>query len=326
MKKIILPLLILLTPTVSFSQIVKHINLAEGPTKISEPVEAGKEIIIKILNRSKINTYEIIINRTSPDIPPLESDGINRVAVAAPTNCDNLGATYNNILAETTEAKLPPLRKELLDLISKTDASCSIRLKAIQLNQELDVSYTIQPLKKGEILEITVKRISSPAKEWLASYTTGSKGVWKTSYGFAFIPNWFSKDEKYYLNSTNVITRETDLKNLDYAPAIFFNWFPSSQALNDFSWGLSGGLGVNFNVEPAIFLGGSATYNHNISVNFGMVAYRQSFLKGRYNAGDIIAENNFDEETGLHQKLFRVNPFIAISFRFGKNPFTTSDD
>lgn len=322
MKKVF-PLFILICfSAICNSQVVKFINLADGPVKITEPIESDKEVVIKILNRCRYNNYEIIINRITPEIPELESDPTATALRLHPTNCERLEDVYNAIIAETEESELPPLRKELNDLIKKTtSAGCAIRQDAIQLDRELDVSYNIGKLKKGEVLEITVKRVSPTSKTWAATYNTGSRGVWKTSYGFAFIPNWFEKEEKYFLNADNKITRETDLKNLDYAPAVFFNWFPGKQAFNAFSWGVSGGLGINFNVEPVVFLGGSATYNHNISINFGLVAYRQSFLKGRYKEDEIIAENNFDEESGLHQKLFRINPFIAVSFRLGKNPF-----
>jgi hypothetical protein len=326
MKKIIALLIVAVFSTASFAQIIKYIDLADGPIKITEPIEDGKDVVIKILNRSKVNTYEIIINRLAPIIPPLESTVTGNTIAAVPNPCQELEGIYNDILGEANESKISALRRDLNKLINTTSPACPTRSKAILLDRELDLSYNITSLKKGEVLEITVKRITPSPQTWMATYNTGSKGVWKTSYGFAFMPNWFAKEKKYFLDSVNKITPETNSKNMDYAPCIFFNWFPGKQSLNAFSYGLSGGLGINFEAEPVIFLGGSATYHHNISINIGLVAYRQSFLKGRYKVGEIINENNFDEESGLHQKLFRVNPCIAISFRFGQNPFRTNEE
>jgi len=306
------------------SQIVKYINLANGTDKISEPIESDKDIQIKILNRCKKNTYDIQINRISPDIPPLKVEE-NKSLLRNGEECDKLQKKIAEILNVVEEASLPKLRQELNELINKTSSDCPVRKDAIELDKDMDITLYVKPLKKGETLQVIIKKIGTQ-KEWTATFNTGSKGVWRTSYGFAMVSNAFSKAGKYYLDDSNRITKENNRTKIEFIPGIFFNWFPSSRALNSFSYGLSGGVGVNFNVEPVLFLGGSATYNHNISINIGLIGYNQSFLKGRYKEGEIINENNFDEESGLHQRLFRINPFVGISFRFGENPFKTPSD
>ena len=205
--------------------------------------------------------------------------------------------------------------------MQEASQSCKDYSEADLLNQSLDQRILISPLKKGERVEITIKRMGS-AKTWTAIFTTGEKGAWRASYGFAFIPDGLSQERKYYLDSDNKIAKEnTEGVKWDYAPSIFFNWFPATSQANDFSIGLSGGLGMNFNANPIVFLGISATYNYNISVNLGLAAHQLKYLKGRYTEGQVINENNFDEEDGLHQKLFKINPCISISFRFEQNPF-----
>jgi len=280
---------------------------------------------IEVNNLVPKSKYNITINRVMLEIPVLENPSTQNVQNWNEDPCSKLGKLVEDLWNTKTEKEVKEIREKLKEQIKVAPLGCSYLNDAKEVLNYTTQTRTIGPLKRGEKIVVTVIRLDNDQK-WEYTYSTGTRGVWTTTYGFAFIPNSFSKEQRFYLGSGNTITEENNQKKIDYAPGIFFNWIPAKYENTNFSVGFAGGLGVNFNVDPVVFLGGSVIYNKNISLNFGLVAHQQYFLKGRYKVGDTIAEDNFDEETGLHQKLFRVNPFVSVSFRFGTNPFSREQE
>jgi hypothetical protein len=312
--RLILAVFLVFPSLVTLGQVKKEINLSTNIEKATEPIESGVPIELVIRNKAVPNSYEVSINRVFQQPATLPSPKAVEARVNA---CADLPAVLTNIKKETDESKLPLLRMQAERLITEIQGACPAVVEFEQLNQVMDQRILLSPLKKGERIEITIKRLAPSAKTWSITFTTGEKGVWRASYGFAFIPQTLSKEKRYFLNASNQVTQEQqDQTKWDYAPTVFFNWFPAAKQADNFIWGLSGGLGLNFNASPIVFLGLSVTYNYNISVNLGLAAHQLKFLKGRYTEGQTINENNFDEEDGLHQKLFRINPCISLSFRF----------
>ena len=120
-----------------------------------------------------------------------------------------------------------------------------------------------------------------------------------------------------------IITKENDRKKLEFVPSIFFTYMPQNHLSRDVSVGLSAGLGFDLDA-PTVFLGASFFFNHNIGVVIGITAHKQRFLNGEYEAGQIVMENLNDDQ--LHEELYTVNPFVSITFRFGKNIFNKEGD
>jgi hypothetical protein len=80
-----------------------------------------------------------------------------------------------------------------------------------------------------------------------------------------------------------------------------------------------GGLGFDMH-NAVVFLGMSITYNENITIAAGAVAHRLRQLNGKYSEGGRILEDLDDEQ--LHEEVYRINPFIGLSFRFSDNPLS----
>ena len=151
--------------------------------------------------------------------------------------------------------------------------------------------------------------------------TSGPRGKWLTRWGFAAYPN---HDQKLFANSDGtgkfVVTPETepDEWDLKLVPAAFFTWLPNARATSDFAFGLSGGLGVKED-SPVVFFGGSMLYNWNLALVAGLGIAQQWRPIGRYSPDQVITENLTSEQ--LNEKVFRPNFMIAVTYRFGSNPF-----
>ena len=157
-------------------------------------------------------------------------------------------------------------------------------------------------------------------KEWKYVYKTPSRGKWVTSYGFSFITNVFDEEKEYFSKANDtafVITRKIGNKKLNFAPSVFFTWMPSKCLNENFSFNFTGGLGFDLEA-PTVFLGGSVFYNQNLSLVLGLTAHQQHYLNGQYSPNEIINENLSKEQ--LHEKLYTINPFFSLTFRFKENP------
>ena len=147
------------------------------------------------------------------------------------------------------------------DISGMTCASCVARVeKALRavpgvedasVNLALATTVAMVPgawvLQAGEELVVSVTRTQGRTKKWELVLTTGPRGKWMTTYGFATYAN---RDLKFFAQSngagTFTVTPEAapDTWDLKLVPSIFFTWLPSAKENKDFSLGLSGGLGV----------------------------------------------------------------------------------
>ncbi len=180
-------------------------------------------------------------------------------------------------------------------------------------------------LEKGEQLEIVITHTNEAGIEskWTTIYSTKKRGVWQASYGFSFITQAFNKEQLFLTSevaSGYEIKKQNNRKTLDFAPSIFFTWMPSKYNNENLSFGFSGGLGFDFE-NPTVFLSPTLSYNENIKLHVGIVAHRQNVLYGIYEEGQVVGAD-FDLASQLHETLYRINPFISLSFRFGQNPFS----
>ena len=133
----------------------------------------------------------------------------------------------------------------------------------------------------GEELEVRVERTEKEETlVWRKTFSTGPLGTWLTTYGFNFIP---SRDKRYFLEPTQEggsfkITRDTDRRELDFSPSIYFSWMPSRWRSST-RIGPSAGLGFDLSA-PIVFAGLSILYNWNLGLFFGGVIHQQSRLRG----------------------------------------------
>ncbi|WP_047547420.1 hypothetical protein [Psychroserpens sp. Hel_I_66] len=236
---------------------------------------------------------------------------------------------------EELSSKLKDIRKRIKEiekvLVERdtTDEGClKSHLKDAKAIIELTKNKIWEgSLKRGEQLEVVITRTNEDGKtlKWTQIYSTESRGQWQVSYGFSFITQGFNKENIFYakeMDSVYSITKTNNRKSMNFAPSIFFTWMPTKSINKPWNIGLSGGLGFDFE-SPTVFLSPTISYNQNLRIHIGLVAHKQNVLLGQYEEGQIITENlNKDQ---LHEELYKLNPFISISFRFNQNPFNQSD-
>jgi hypothetical protein len=72
--------------------------------------------------------------------------------------------------------------------------------------------------------------------------------------------------------------------------------------------------------KPTVFGGVTRVYHENVAFTFGGMLHPIRVLADKYEKGQTIATSLDNEQ--LTQPAYRVNPFIALSFRFGSTPFS----
>ena len=342
-----LPMKSILTTTflfvvlLTYSQEVYVIDLADGRDKeTSRTVQSGVPFKILIKNKVLNTDYSISVQRKFQLLEQLALDAKeNNVSSMETTENCLINKLTNDLTNSHTEKEVGSIAYQLKQLLiendkerkSGNDTICTpIDIaKAWYAISQTEQALNEQKLKKGEYLEVTISRRSTEDESkmvvWKNIYTTQKKGKWLTTYGFAFIPEIMKKSEPYFSkqnDTTFTITELNRRSRLNFAPSIFFTWFPYKRAASDFALTFTGGLGYDFEA-PTVFLGGSLLYNQNIGISVGLTAHQQEFLNGRYEEGDVLSENLGEEQ--LNEKLYGINPFISVNFRLGASPFKGSN-
>lgn len=188
---------------------------------------------------------------------------------------------------------------------------------------------------KGEKLTITINvfdigkdakdnRTKTKIETYTYVYKTEPRGEWRTTFGFNFVyltnqDNYFSKSNT---DGTFTITEGSNRKKFEYYPTLMFTWLPNNFMDDNKNWqiGFSGGIGYDFNTSLSVFLAPSIIYNENITISIGGAFHNQERLLSKYNKDQIVNEElDFGQ---LHDDYIRFNPFVSISFRLDRNPFT----
>ena len=309
------------------------IDLAtQSPTNPSTvTVQAGKPFTLKIINRLPYSgNYSMSVVRRVKSIPAFASstftlNNVKKVDSTKPAkaleadSCKELRAAIDTVEKAKDESTLALLLSKLRSVL---DISKCSEYKG---EAESTIAATIQevvgvfPLSKGEEVVVT---ITSDKKSWSTVYTTGDRGVWSVTYGFA-IP-WFlwNKDSLYVTRNVNgknnVVTASSSQSNAQVLPAVFLSWIPYSDELSDWSFGFGSGLSFDKS-KPILAIGLSITYNQNINILIGALGEFTKVLLPQYHPGDTLGESLTSDQ--LHQDVFKVAPVIGISYRFDNNPF-----
>jgi hypothetical protein len=64
-------------------------------------------------------------------------------------------------------------------------------------------------------------------------------------------------------------------------------------------------------------------YNQNLTLHVGLAAAKVNRLLTRYDVGEEIGEDLTAQQ--LQERVYRINPFISLSFNFSTNPFGTAN-
>jgi len=307
------------------------INLAEykpgGTYKLNLSGNVIEKIILNNVFSEYYDYYTLEIEKKliepEPFNPPVGGEGSRQI-------CENLKKAINEYKKtrdtenEWVEKLIVPRLQVLIDEIKvcnddalKNQASIIIGKRKIEYDKKLD-KLEIGP---GEVAVLKIQR---PNKTWNFEIEK-PKGKWLVSYGpIGIIPIIFSGDSYHLENTDNaneyIIKKGTKNNNYlkELVPGVFFYWMPYSN--RTFNFGLSGGISYQFNAQNlAVFVGGSLIYNYNLCLNFGLGVSKLQYLKDKYKENMVIKENLDADQ--LYDTVYRPNPYISISFRFGSNPY-----
>lgn len=315
-------------PYLSAAQFTYEVDLAkdrDGTTELSiEPMSA---IRIVITNRIPGMDYDISVVKSTLEIDPYPADALTVNAQFAPGDpCASIATARNAVGAVSKEAEVPAAVKAFEAVCTANPNRCSAE-KIANLREEVNESITyVIPIeygiKAGQRLTIKVARKEGDKTyTWTHMLSTQARGNWFLTYGFSFVTDAIDPDEPYFAkqqDTTFVVTQKSGAKGPAFIPSIMAHWVPAKWAQWSYVPSLSGGLGFDLE-KPTVFLGFSVVYNTNLGLHMGIAAHQQDRLRGQYAPGDVLKEALAEDQ--LNEKVYGVDPFISLSFRFGSDPF-----
>ncbi|MBK9222325.1 MAG: hypothetical protein IPO16_09405 [Saprospiraceae bacterium] len=179
----------------------------------------------------------------------------------------------------------------------------------------------IGKLKKDQIVTVIIIETDASGKKktWNYKYKTPTKGKWITTFGYSAIVDILKK-RTYYLEGTNsifTIRKDRSPEYIYYTPSVMFTWVGTKYDRYTLSW--TAGLGLDFS-NPTLFIGAGVRYYENIGIDLGFALHRKKFLNGSYTEDQELKE--FISDEALHKLKYIFNPFLSLSLRLDKNPFT----
>jgi hypothetical protein len=301
------------------------IDLADAAREAKRAVTPGVAYDIALFNLIPNRAYAVESEISVEPIPPLE---ISKARDEGDI-CDAPQDTFDTMIAGAeTELAVRNLIADARARAARDNCSAeeSDTLERYMMSLTTRSVATNLVLDRGEKMVITVERRGqngATAARWSISVNTGSRGEWRVSYGFNFLPN---QDEEFFSEqdpadpTSFTIVEKRDREDLDFAPSVFFTWFPQARRAKQVLIGPVFGLGFDFE-KPIVFAGGGITWNENVMFTLGGVVHSQKRLDGRYAVGQTLTENLAADQ--LEQETFGGNIYFGVSFRLGSNPFKT---
>lgn len=317
------------------------IDLSEEPSTYELSISPKEDLDITVINRllNGKYTYDINIYIKNEELTPIPLEDISGISEfkfmdgldveAFATDCETIDSLANAFYELDKEKDLPNYIAEVRSYLSLVSNSPSMDCVDEYLNLTTAISQAekvyktrMSKIKKGQILVVEItRRGGEEKKEWKWVFRAPSRGKWQTTYGFNHLSYLISAKDEYYLDPIDTCFQIRGGKSNDWFeinPTVLFTWYPSQNELRNWSVGFSGGLGLDFE-KPSVLLGTSFTYNQNITIALGLASHQQQQLRTRYEEGQLLKENLATEQ--LHEDVYRLNPFINVSFRFDGNPF-----
>jgi hypothetical protein len=325
---------LLLTSADALAQHRYEFDLAKrSPGELTLPAPPG-QVSVVIRNRVPGRQYFYAVTREWVPIPPL----LMPAGVAVPLGlagpspeCLVVERTRKEIGSPADEPEVPA-KAGAFAALRKSDAF--MKCKDPTFTDPVDVAYQaltstdlIGPvdLRSGEQLRIAVQRIAPNGtvdKSWTTVLTTGPRGEWLTTFGLSFVDD---DDERFFTTPAAeankfVITpeRKPGAREMKFLPTVLFSWIPASQRGRYVVFSPTAGVGATSSTFAAL-LGVTATFNLNLGVTGGVAFSHHKRLLGKYNPGQIVAENLNDAQ--LHRQATMPAGFLSITLRFGQSPF-----
>lgn len=244
-------------------------------------------------------------------------------------SCNILKQDFNSLLsylkdsANRNEATVAKLAKKLnfsLNFVPCNDETTKAYAEKLLVSTQLHYNYPID-IKTGTKTTIVVTR---DTLKWTFILEGEESGKWITSYGFGFSSAKYNGDSYVTKQLQDTVlyqiikSRRAQIYDLNYIPAVFFSFFPSSENTCGWNCSYSAGLGYDL-AAPVVFAGFNVMYKYNIGLSLGFVFQQQYRLKDQYSENQIISVSL--DQSQLHDKIYRPNIYLAVHFRFGENPF-----
>lgn len=310
---------------------------AQSPLVMDLAEEAGDTMNIsagdyrvRIVNRVPKYDYIVTVQRGYEAIPEIDTPVMQGMGSA----CGGADEIRNELITVDDEAEVPGLRRRAAAAIAahSDETGCAgplNRLAAIS-DTTTQTFETVYKLSRGEYIDVTVARREGGSKSWTRRYTTGARGRWNLSYGYAFPVlvgigggDLMGEGRRIRLDgdSTGFVVEETPSQpRVDMAPSVFMSFLPTAVGNWHFNL-LTGGLSLDLKT-PQAFLGSSVTYASNLLVTLG-IGVREERV-AQYEVGDSVPASLTDDQ--LYHDDFRLRPFFAVTYRFASNPFSGSTD
>lgn len=246
-----------------------------------------------------------------------------------PDTCSAALAAAKASLAQITDERvLPHERDTTMARVKRAgcDSAAQAVLRDDPLTEELGEVGTGQ-----SVIATVIRTIRNGTKvdsvRWSLTFSGQPRGSWRTGYGFAFIWDAFSRNRSYSAMETSVATKyvvheDARREPLTFVPSVFFTWLSNRSERRGLSYVASGGLGFDLTSPVVMIAPVGLNFNQNLGLQIGIAAHKQTRLFGRYEVGDPLSSNLLPEQ--LQHGVYRVNPFVSLSFNFSTSPFQSA--
>lgn len=311
---------------------VVTIDLAGEEKSGERSIEAGT-VEVKLINALPNAHYDIAWKLERVPREPLEFQGLRTTLTTPVAACDDLRAALKVEPSVGDESEVPAYlnRFRAAGMACKVggpdefiglkdyyqDRLTSFERAAVQLGN--------RGVKMGERITIYVYRSGDglEPKSWVRVFDAPVAGRWLATYGFAFAEDG---DDRFFTQEVEgeegkfQIQRKQDNEDLDFVPGIFYTWLPTALQGTTWGFGYSAGLGYDGS-EVNLFAGAAVALADNVLLQVGALVHRESRLNGKYDGANLPVLGEELSEDQLVEKTYTAAPFVAVSFRFGTNPF-----
>jgi hypothetical protein len=292
-----------------------------GERKVTRSV-SPQQLRFFLVNRLPKGSYTIAIEKKVIKVGDLGNLALPGAGVSSQA-CDDVVSAVEALPKAADEKQVKTQAQALRALVAGGKCTDSSKLALA----EAALSLTISPVDEGnepttigygEVVTVIVTR---GTETWEFAFDGGARGEWLTTYGVSIArlggKPFFAKPAE---GGKFTVTPQASAEEgaLDVIPAAFYTWLPRQFANQNFSPGITGGVGITSNA-PAFFVGGSLLYNWNLQLAFGVTVSKQSFLSRDYSDGQTLSE--FLAPDKLNTGQFKSSLGIVLSFRFGGNPW-----
>jgi hypothetical protein len=282
------------------------------PTTLSIPRPADSTVTVKVMNLLPKGVYTVKIDVVPFSIPVLDLSSLQMPLIASTcvTDAKNLTAAINQATDEKgVAAARKPFEKSACKEVQDVLATLDWTSQAIDVDESDSVHVVVtRKVDKGDDLV------------WDVTFTGRSPGEFQAAYGFAFIP---SGDRTYTAVKDGdqfKITRDHDRSTADYVPVVFFQWIPRKSHEQNV-WPPQPTAGIGFDRDNiSVFAGATAVFHRNVGIALGVAMTKQQRLNGQYNEGDTVKDAL--TSTQLQKTTYAPSVFVALTFRFGSQPFS----